>query len=423
MLLGCVVLSACAHQEPGASAEKIAHAEQLYTQCVEGLGLTLERLDIEPNGDIDVEFAEGYTDEDLALANAICEPLIRSVLEPGGVPVLGPPKNLGRPGSDQDIDALLAARVSLGFQGAVLAEVDGERRVMAGIGPLSASATRVPDAQTAFDCGSIMKEVTAAVIFLLEQDGALSRQQTLGDFFPDAPRVWRDVSVDQVLSHSAGFHDYHDTEGDFEEMDRATALAYIFAQAPLFEPGTEHAYSNSGYTLLAALIELVTGEDYRSIARERVFEPLGMLRTGFYGDPLWNDRNVAVGRGAAVQGDNDPSHWPQPSWALMGNGGLVSTLEDLLSLAKAFDGENLFEPKTAEAFRLAQPTGSIGGKELFGFAGGNDFGFNVVVGKVPEDATYVIAASHVLAPVTAEILAIELIQTLYGEVATLPEGY
>jgi CubicO group peptidase (beta-lactamase class C family) len=168
--------------------------------------------------------------------------------------------------------------------------------------------------------------------------------------------------------------------------------------------------------LLAALIEEVTGEEYRAVARERVFEPLGMQRSGFYGDPLWSDGNVAVGRGAAVYAGNDPSRWPPPTWALLGNGGLVSSLEDLLRLAKAFDDDSLFRAETREAFRANQPGGYIAGKSVIGYAGGNDFGFNAVVAQVPEDAAYVVAASHVLAPINGEILGIEALQTLYGAV-------
>lgn len=422
-LLCCAALSACTQAEPNASAEELARAKLLYTQCVEDeLGLELVLLDIRANGDINVKFAEGTTDADLARALSVCEPRIRSVLEPGGVSVLGPPKNLGRPATDKELNALLVSRAKLGFEGAILVEVAGERRVMAGFGELGGSSKRKPDTQTAFDCGSIMKEVTAAVVFLLEEDGALSREQTLAEFFADVPNVWRAVTLEQVLAHRAGFHEYHDSEGDFERMDRAAALEVIFAEEPLFAPGTDSAYSNAGYTLLAALIERVTAKDYRSVVRERVFEPLAMERSGFYGDALWRDGNVAVGRGADRHGDNDPSNWSAPTWALIGNGGLVSTLEDLLRFAKALDGDSLFRPETRAAFRRWHSAGSIADKALIGYAGGNDFGFSAIVGQVAQDSAYVIAASHVLSPITAEILGIEVVQALYGDLVQLPEG-
>jgi CubicO group peptidase (beta-lactamase class C family) len=325
------------------------------------------------------------------------------------------------PSGDSALQALFDERVSDGFRGALLVEFQGMRRFEEGAGVLSGGSARAPDSNTAFDCGSIMKNVTEALVLLLEEQGMLSRQQTLGELFDDVPSVWSSVTLEDVILHRAGFDEYHDTEGDFEPMDRATALERIFDQEPLFEPGTESAYSNSGYTLLAIVIEEAAGEDYRAAARQRVFEPLGMTRSGFYGDPLWGDGNVAVGSGADVFAGNDPSRWPEPTWALLGNGGLVSTLEDLLRLARAFAQDGLFRPETREAWLRAQPSGTIAGHALIGYAGGNDFGFNAVVGQIASDSTYVIAASHVEAPVNAEILAVDVIETLYDDELELPD--
>lgn len=353
------------------------------------------------------------------LAGVACEPSDRETEQQA------PPDEPPSAATDAELRALLDERQRLGFQGAVLADVQGVRRLEQGFGVLAEGSSRVPDADTAFDCGSIMKKVTEAMIFLLEEEGSLSRQQTLAESLAglvvEVPPVWRDATLDQVLTHRAGFDEYHDTEGDFEAMDRATALERILAQQPLFEPGTDDAYSNSGYTLLAAVIEQVTGEEFRAVVRRRIFGPLGMDRSGFYGDPLWDDGNVAVGSGADVFAGNDPAHWPPPTWALIGNGGLVSSLDDLLRLARAFDGDELFQPETREAFQRAQPSGEIGGHSLVGYAGGNDFGFDAVVGQVATDATYILAASHVAAPVDAESVAVDLLEALYADELTVPE--
>lgn len=328
--------------------------------------------------------------------------------------------------TDAELQALLDEQHRLGFEGAVLVEFQGARRLEQGFGTLAEGSSRTPDSDTAFDCGSIMKDVTQAMIFQLEEDGALSREQTLAEslsgLVAEVPPVWRNATLDQVIAHRAGFDEYHDTEGDFEPMDRATALERILAQEPLFEPGSDSAYSNSGYTLLAAVIEQVTGEGYRDAVRRRIFDPLGMSRSGFYGDPLWDDGNVAIGSGADVFAGNDPAHWPPPTWALMGNGGLVSSLEDLLRLARAFNGDGLFQPQTREAFQSTQPSGEIAGHSVVGYAGGNDFGFDAVVGQVPGDATYIIAASHVAAPAIAESVAVDLLELLYGDELSVPDG-
>jgi len=357
----------------------------------------------------------------LASALCACEPANVTEETPLPMPPQGAPE---RPDGDADarLEQLLQARERLGFQGAVLVEADGVRRLERGTGTLSPRSTRVPDSDTAFDCGSIMKDVTLATLLLLEEQGLVSLSQTLGELFEEAPEVWRDVTLEQVSLHRAGFAEYHDTEGDFEQMDRATALATIFAQEPLFAPGTDSAYSNSGYTLLAIAIERVTGEDVAAVVRRLVFDPLHMDRSGFYGEPLWADGNVAVGSGADVYLDNDPSRWPPPSWALIGNGGLVSTLNDLLSFAKALAGDALFQAPTREAFARAQPSATIAGEPLYGFAGGNDFGFDVVIGQVPSDATFVLGASHVASAVNVEELAVDLLEALYGQAPESPSS-
>jgi CubicO group peptidase (beta-lactamase class C family) len=411
-------LVACTSEGPAASPDAIARAESIYTRCVEDeLGIELDRLHIESNGDIDVVFGPDVGADGEALARRVCEPRIGSVLEPGGTSVLGPPPNLGRLGSDADLSALLEERERLGFEGAIAVEFRGELRTLTGFGEITLGSRRAPDGDTAFDCGSIMKDMTSSVILLLEREGALSRDQPLADFFPDLPAVWHDVTIQQTLEHSAGFDIYHDTEGDFEVQARATALAIIFGKEPLFPPGSDSEYSNSGYTVLAALIEQVTGEDYPSVVRQRIFEPVGMTRSGFYGEPLWDDGNVAVGRGAGTHLDNDPAHWPAPSWALLGNGGLVSTVNDLLRWSHWFTASGgLVDSFLEQNPQTAEDAPTLGGKPVLALAGANDFGFDAVVGAVFGDDTHVIAASHVLSPVTAEILGVEVLQVLYGEV-------
>jgi CubicO group peptidase (beta-lactamase class C family) len=413
-VVACVLLVACS-AEPALAPDEIDRAKLIYTRCVEDeLGIELESLDISPSGDIDVRFGPDTSARAAARAAAVCEPRIGSVLEPGGISVLGPPRNLGRLGTDADLAALLTERERLGFQGAISAVFRGEPRLNAGFGQLSPGSPRTPDAETAFDCGSIMKDVTLALILLLEQEGALSRAQTLGELFDDVPGVWESVTLQQVIEHRAGFATYHDTEGDFEVMDRATALQKIFAQEPRFPPGTDSAYSNSGYTLLAAAIENAASGDFRAIARRLILEPLGMARSGFYGEGLWEDGNVAIGSGDGVYDGNDPSRWPAPTWALMGNGGLVSTTADLLELMRWFD-TSLFPTLEAEMPEALASAPHVGGRPLFAGAGGNDFGFNALVLDVLGDSTYIVAASHVLSPVSAEILGLEVLQTLYGE--------
>lgn len=86
-------------------------------------------------------------------------------------------------------------------------------------------------------------------------------------------------------------------------------------------------------------------------------------------------------------------------------------------------GAGLFQPDTRSAFRAFSEQATlarIGSRSVTGYAGGNDFGFDALVLQVRDEGDYVLAASHVLSPITAEILGIELLQVLYGEPLLVP---
>lgn len=117
------------------------------------------------------------------------------------------------------------------------------------------------EVSTAFDVGSIMKDLTAVAVFRLEGAGLLSRVDTLDQWF-SVPPDKAGITIDQLLGHRAGFRDFHDSTGDFEPLDRDEALARIFEQQLLFPPGQNVAYSSSGYTLLAAIIEEASGQPF-----------------------------------------------------------------------------------------------------------------------------------------------------------------
>jgi CubicO group peptidase (beta-lactamase class C family) len=261
---------------------------------------------------------------------------------------------------------------------------------------------RLPNfVDTAFDVGSIAKTFTAAAIYKLAEDGRLNLDDPLGEYFDAVPENKRSITIDQLLNHRAGLPQYHD-RGDFEVLSRDRALERIFRAELQASPGESYAYSNSGYTLLAILVEEVTGQPFRDYCREHVFEPLGMQQTGFYGDrERWQEDRVATGYGDGRQGKNSPWHWRTENlWALEGNGGVVSTAGDLLRWAAA--RERFFPPP--------QPPQDLGTKRRFAdgwylafrentglqvFHGGaSDKGFLAMVRSYPErDATLILLSN------------------------------
>jgi CubicO group peptidase (beta-lactamase class C family) len=303
--------------------------------------------------------------------------------------------------------------VEAGFSGAILVIANGERLTTEahGLADRETNTPNTPD--TAFDVGSILKTFTATAIFRLVEDGALTLDTTLDQVFPDVPADKAGISVLEVVQHRAGFDEYHDTTGDFEVMTRLEARERIFAQELLFAPGTDEAYSNSGYTLLADVIETLTDEPYVDFVRHALFEPAKMTTSGFYSEPVWRTVDTAIGYDASTFGDNDPATWPY-TWALVGNGGLVMTVGDLdRFIAALFDGV-IVAPETVALMEeaLAGDAAMESGELVYAVAGGGDYGLGGIAIFAPESETRVIVATNTAEVFDIESLAAELAQSL-----------
>ncbi|WP_394828106.1 serine hydrolase domain-containing protein [Pendulispora albinea] len=317
---------------------------------------------------------------------------------------LPPPDAGARDGSAdalrEELDGRMNAAVAKGFSGTVLVTASGNRLLAKGYG-LADRAKNVPNTiDTAFDFGSVLKELTAAAIFKLAGEGKLALDDALGTFFKAVPADKAKITVLQLVLHRAGLEAYHDTEGDFEPMTRLEARRRILAQPLKFEPGTQESYSNSGYTLLADIVEIVSTRAYTDYLREQLFVPAKMQQSGFYGDPIWQSVDTAIGYGADTFGRNDPAEWPY-SWALVGNGGLVTTVTDLERWLTAVWAGSVLPPPARDAYRtqfLATTAYDFNGKKVYGAAGGGDFGLGGIALDCPEANTRVILATNTLDP-------------------------
>lgn len=286
-------------------------------------------------------------------------------------------------GQEDPVRTLIDDAVASGFEGAILVRFEGEVVVLEGHGLAERDAERPNTPSTPFDFGSIMKDFTAAAVFSLQAEGVLSTGDAIGVLLPDVPADKADITVLQLLQHQAGLGEYHDTQGDFEAMDRAQAREAILGQALLFEPGSDEAYSNAGFTLLADIVETTSGQSFTDYVHAAVIEPAGLQRTGFFSEPRWREHPTAVGYDASVFQDNDPASWPY-TWALVGNGGLVTTVEDLDAWLDALWSGSVLSEAAFEAYRVdyLRPV-DFDGQEVFAYAGGGDYGFAGVAIDVP----------------------------------------
>lgn len=209
-----------------------------------------------------------------------------------------------------------------GFTGVVLVDVGGEVTVE-GMG-------HEPDAR--LDIGSLTKQFTAAAVLALEEDGLLSVDDRLGDHLNGLPPDKADLTLHQALTHTTGLPD--SLGPDTEPIGRDAYVERV-ASTPLEREPGEYGYSNVGYSLLAAVVETVTGLTYEEYLRTALFEPAGLHDTGYDGDPYWN---------------------------LRGNGGLLSTAHDMHRWIRALaDGE------VAGRDRMLAPHVDEGGGTHYGY--------------------------------------------------------
>jgi CubicO group peptidase (beta-lactamase class C family) len=186
---------------------------------------------------------------------------------------------------------------------------------------------------TRFRIASITKQFTALAVLILQNEGKLSTANRVCLYLTNCPPQWAAVTVDQLLTHTSGIHDYTDrAEQNSDQFFAAIGgrdptpeqLVASFASLPLdFPPTTQWKYSNSGYVLLGYLIEKVSGQKYGDFLRNEILDPLGMSDTGY-------EPGLTAGKGYAV-GYED---WGTPALKLNGSvsfaaGGMYSTVTDL----------------------------------------------------------------------------------------------
>jgi CubicO group peptidase (beta-lactamase class C family) len=267
----------------------------------------------------------------------------------------------GEPGAA--LDAIVRERAPKGWSGVVLVAKGGEVVLCKGYGSSDGGAAPMR-ADSVMAIGSNTKPFTAAAILRLQSAGKLKVSDTLGTFFPDAPADKRPITLHQMLTHTSGLGEYHDVPGeggDFATMTRDEAVRRILAEPLRFAPGAESGYSNCAYTLLAVLVEQLSGRTWEDFLRDELLLPAGMKDTGFFGEERWPDARVPAGRGERTVLDNRPTHWPL-TWSLKGAGGIVSTGADMLRWQQALRGDTLLDaPTRAAAFSVQHESAEMPG--------------------------------------------------------------
>ena len=199
--------------------------------------------------------------------------------------------------------------------------------------------------ETVFEIGSISKQITAAAIMLLVEEGKINVDEKIGKYLPNTPESWNKVTVRNLLTHTSGVKSYTGISSGFELTKRLKRDDFVKAigSYPLeFEPGERYIYSNSGYNLLGFIIESVSAESYWDFVQKRIFKPLGMNQTANR-DPQFIVANRADGYewedGKLVGRDYDLTD-------VFSAGAIVSTVIDLAKWDAALRGDTLLKKES-----------------------------------------------------------------------------
>jgi D-alanyl-D-alanine carboxypeptidase len=200
----------------------------------------------------------------------------------------------------KEIDSYLTSLVAENkLSGVAVVARDGAT-IASKAGGIANKATGAPiTLNTKFNLGSMNKMFTAVAIAQLAQAKRLSFDDTIGKHLPDYPNkeVADKVTIHQLLTHTSGMGMYWNDKFMAQREKLVTVAAHLplFASDPLlFAPGEKFQYSNSGYMVLGAIIEKVSGQDYYSYVQEHIYKPAGMTETGFY-EPGKEIPNLAIG--------------------------------------------------------------------------------------------------------------------------------
>jgi CubicO group peptidase (beta-lactamase class C family) len=288
------------------------------------------------------------------------------------------------------------------FSGAVLVAKDGRPTLEEAYGLANREANEANNTDTRFNIGSVGKMFTAVAIAQLVEEGKLAFDDTIGEHLTGLRADIAALTVDQLLTHTSGLGDFMRNGYPEEAKAARTAadlLPLVINQPLEFKPGTRESYSNSGYVVLGAIIEVITGQSYYDYVREHIFQPAGMTRTGWF-PPGQDTDNTAVGYMAGggapstvtqrPSGSNNASDdkagapgsvtdnsnvvpWGNPS------GGAYATVGDLQRFAEALLANELLSAEMTTTVLDGKVPMSNGAAEVaYGFTDGTVNGVRIV---------------------------------------------
>ena len=188
--------------------------------------------------------------------------------------------------------------------------------------------------ETVFEAGSVSKQFTAAAILLLVQDGKLTLDDDIRKYLPEIPDYGVTIKIRHLMTHTSGLRDWGSVAAisgwarGKRTHTHAHVLEILSRQKALnFPPGDQYSYCNSGYNLMAIIVDRVSGMSFAEFCTQRMFKPMGLKNT------QWRDdyRKIVPNRAIAYSKSGDTYLQNMPFEMVHGNGGLLTTTADLVT--------------------------------------------------------------------------------------------
>jgi CubicO group peptidase (beta-lactamase class C family) len=284
-----------------------------------------------------------------------------------------------------------------GFSGAFLIAQRGETVLAKGYGYADAAQEREITPATAFWTASVAKNFTAAAVLHLVDAGKLDLKQPVTRYLEGLPADWDTMTVHHLLSHSSGIDQNYAADG---HDDRDRALAAI-AELPLSDPpGEGWHYSNDAFSLLAMLVEVVSGRRYEDYVADELFAAAGLDNTGFWARPP---------QGALAELPGMEKRIGTSDWGRRGGAGIASSVEDLYRwwgalrsgrVVSAGSVDRMLSPQADIRPGLSVGYGwfqeqSAAGEPVLWTRGTDQSGENAIVLVLPERDLVIVVAAHV----------------------------
>lgn len=341
----------------------------------------------------------------------------------------------GGGGLEAAVDSVMAAWDGTHGPGAVVAYVDrGETAFAKAYGLANLEHRIVMTTGSVLDLGSVAKQFTGFALALLAEQGRLSLDDDIRTYLPDVPDFGTPITIRHLLTHTSGLREVYTTlslvnwlpgDGLFQE----NAATLVAQQEELqFAPGSQHLYNNTGFMLLADIVEAVTGEEFHDWMATTIFEPLGMTNTTI----MHTQGQVIPGAATSyARGADGTYRQAYDNSTVQGAGGIYSTVEDLGRWMRNFAVPTVGSAATIDALTTR---GVLTGGDTLSYAlglnvgtslgptvwthGGASAGYRSMLLYVPEhDRGFVVLMNTPSLGSPVE----ELMQVFLGDLLTIPD--